>query len=81
MKTDIKRKITNECYHCEYMREVLGNCHIKCVKPDADMMGDPHGIKEGWFMYPLLFDPIWKRSMCNNYDSNLYITSHDMYVE
>ena len=70
MSKEIKRSKFNECYHCEHMREVPGNCHIKCVKPDAEMTGNPHGIKEGWFMYPLLFDPTWKTKMCNNYESN-----------
>ncbi len=28
------------------------------------MTGDPHGIKEGWFMYPILFDPTWKTKKC-----------------
>lgn len=61
------RDFRNECYHCKYKREVPGNCHIKCVKPDPDMTGNQHGIRNGWFMYPLLFDPTWKESLCQNY--------------
>lgn len=30
------------------------------------MTGNQHGIKNGWFMYPLLFDPIWATKECNN---------------
>ena len=59
-----------ECYHCQHRRNMPGNCHIKCVKPDPDMTGDEHGIKEGWFMYPFLFDPTWKTKKCSNYETN-----------
>lgn len=60
----------NECYHCEHKRSVSGNAHIECVKPDADMTGDEHGIRSGWFMYPFLFDPVWKTKWCSNYQAN-----------
>lgn len=60
-------KAISECYSCIHRREVPGHCHIKCVEPDAMMTGDPHGIRNGWFMYPLLFDPTWKSKLCDNY--------------
>ena len=53
-----------ECYECVYKRSVPGNTHIECANPDPEMTGDPHGIKEGWFMYPILFDPTWKTKKC-----------------
>lgn len=59
----------NNCYKCKSRRDVPGNCHIQCVTPDAEMTGDEHGIKNGWFMYPLLFDPIWATKKCRNYKS------------
>lgn len=34
------------------------------------MRGNQHGIKSGWFFYPLLFDPTWKEAMCNNYQNH-----------
>jgi hypothetical protein len=67
--TEIARKIRSECHHCEHRREVAGNAHIQCVKPDANMTGDQHGIRSGWFMYPLLFDPSWKTKKCSNYET------------
>ena len=67
--TEPRNKMT-ECYSCSFREEVAGNCHIKCNKPDLDMKGDPHGIKHGWFYYPLLFDPVWKEKDCANYQSN-----------
>jgi len=65
-----KRDMRNECYHCKHKREVPGNAHIRCVKPDNKMEGDMHGIKNGWFFYPLLFDPTWKEKECSNYENH-----------
>lgn len=56
-----------ECYTCAHKREVPGNCHIACVNPDPNMTGNSHGIKNGWFFYPFLFDPTWKTKTCANY--------------
>ena len=62
------RNEMNECYLCAHKRSVPGNAHIECKKPDPEIRGNPHGIKNGWFMYPLLFDPVWKEVACNNYE-------------
>ena len=59
----------DECYSCKHKREVPGNAHIQCVKPDPDMVGNKHGIEKGWFMYPLLFDPVWKEKDCCNFEN------------
>jgi hypothetical protein len=56
----------NECDLCIHKRTVPGNTHIAYTKPDPKMTGDSHGIRKGWFIYPILFDPIWKTKMCNN---------------
>lgn len=66
----MERDMRNECYHCAHKRNVPGNAHIECVKPDAEMRGNPHGIENRWFMYPLLFDPVWKEVLCNNYEDH-----------
>lgn len=58
---------SNNCYKCKWKRSVAGNCHIECVRPDPDMTGDPHGMKNGWFIYPMLFDPIWMTKECINF--------------
>ena len=57
-----------QCARCTHAREVPGSAHIGCATPDADMTGNPHGIKEGWFMYPINFDPCWKSRSCKNYE-------------
>jgi len=63
----IERDMLNECYHCQFKKEVPGNAHIRCTNPDPKMKGNPHGVKNGWFFYPILFDPVWKTKMCSNY--------------
>lgn len=56
-----------KCYNCRYKRNIPGDTHIQCVKPDSGMTGDPHGIKSGWFTYPFNFDPIWMTKECSKY--------------
>jgi len=65
-----KRRVRGECYDCRFRESVPGNAHIKCTNPDPEMVGDLHGIKNGWFIYPDLFDPVWKRKQCSNFESN-----------
>lgn len=57
----------SNCYDCAYKRAVPGNCHIQCTNPDPEMKGVPHGVKNGWFIYPSLFDPTWMAVECNNF--------------
>lgn len=61
------RNMKNECWDCKHMREVPGNAHISCVNPDANMEGHPYGMKNGWFEYSQLFDPVWKMKDCSNF--------------
>jgi hypothetical protein len=57
------------CWECKYKRNVAGNAHFRCINPDPKMTGNPHGIKHGWFCYPILFDPIWCTSKCANFEA------------
>jgi len=59
---------STNCYKCKYLRKIPGNCHIQCSKPDVDMTGDTHGIRSGWFFYPINFDPVWMTKECSNYE-------------
>ena len=65
----IDRDMKTECWSCVNKRPVPGDCHIYCAKPDHNMTGNKHGIAKGWFMYPLLFDPVWKTKLCANYEA------------
>lgn len=56
-----------ECFSCKFKEDIPGDTHVKCIKPDQFMQGHSHGIKRGWFNYPINFDPVWKLTKCNNY--------------
>ena len=77
MGTNSGRAESN-CHQCIHRRPVPGNCHIECVKPDTEMTGNIHGIRNGWFMYPMLFDPVWMTKTCSNYEPvSLAVESSD----
>ena len=57
----------HECRSCAYARPVAFTHHIRCTNPDPAMTGNPHGIKNGWFDYPLRFDPVWKARDCRHF--------------
>ena len=61
-------KKKDDCYLCKHKRDVPGNCHIRCAKPDPNMTGYAHGIENGWFIYPYLFDPVWKTKECSMFE-------------
>lgn len=61
--------LKTDCGACGHKRSVPGNAHIQCARPDADMRGSPHGVRNGWFFYPLLFDPIWRTRECANFEA------------
>lgn len=65
------KAIHDECYSCAFKRTVPGNSHIRCTTPDDMMMGGDHGIASGWFLYPVLFDPVWKTVACANWKERL----------
>lgn len=67
---DLQLRIMNECYSCRFKRNVPGDAHIRCTNPDPNMTGNTHGIRSGWFDYPILFDPTWKARLCANYAEN-----------
>jgi len=61
------RKKHNECWSCVHKREVPGSAHFRCAKPDPNMTGAAHGMRNGWFFYPDCFDPVWKEKLCDNF--------------
>tara|TARA_R110000744_G_scaffold242781_1_gene359840 strand:+ start:2526 stop:3005 length:480 start_codon:yes stop_codon:yes gene_type:complete len=59
--------LKTDCYKCIHRRTVPGSCHSSCAMPDKEMTGDEHGITQGWFYYPVNFDPVWCTKECVNY--------------
>lgn len=49
----------NECYKCVHRLDVPGDAHSRCNNHTAKVVGDKHGIRNGWFRWPVNFDPVW----------------------
>ena len=49
----------SNCYECKHRRTLPGNCHSGCANTDAKVVGNLHGVRNGWFWWPINFDPVW----------------------
>lgn len=58
-----------DCFKCVHRGDVPSDAHIRCNNMAAKVEGNPHGILNGWFMWPLLFDPCWLVS-CDGFSDN-----------
>jgi len=54
------------CYTCQHVRNVPGDAHKSCVNKTAKVQGNPIGIRQGYFFWPINFDPVWLES-CDGY--------------
>lgn len=57
------------CYTCVHRLNVAGSAHSRCNNHQAVVEANPHGVKNGWFMWPLNFDPAWMVS-CDGYSND-----------
>ena len=48
-----------DCYKCKHQRSLPFDSHSECKNLGAKVMGKPHGIRHGWFFWPLNYDPVW----------------------
>jgi len=71
------------CYDCIHRGEVPGDCHSCCnhpriaggegllaligLKNPLGVTGNAHGVKKGWFCWPLNFDQVWLEN-CNGFE-------------
>lgn len=58
--------MSKACYTCKHLRAIPGDCHIGCSNLIADVKGNAHGKQQGWFAWPINFDPVWLEE-CNGY--------------
>lgn len=58
-KCQIEIKMKPNCYKCIHRMLVPGSAHSRCNNMTANVEGDEHGIRKGWFMWPLNYDPTW----------------------
>ncbi len=56
------------CRQCAYRKDIPGDAHSRCTfkweDPSLMPKGNSHGIKNGWFMFPFNFDPLWGPDTC-----------------
>lgn len=62
-------RVQTKCYECKHKENLSYTHHVACAKPCANVTGSPHGIRKGWFMYPLEFDPVWMTTQCSTFES------------
>ena len=56
-----------DCYKCKFRGELVGNAHSQCSNLKATVVGNKHGIENGWFFWPFNFDPVWLES-CDGFE-------------
>jgi len=56
-----------DCYKCKHRRGTQWGHHSSCVNGKAYVKGNAHGIRNGWFLWPINFDPVWLDS-CDGFD-------------
>ena len=61
--------MATSCYECGYKGDTPGSAHIRCKhnwqKSGLSVpKGNPHGIRRGWWMFPVSFDPVWMLEPC-----------------
>ena len=58
-----------DCYNCIHRLTIPGNSHSRCNNVNAKVEGHEYGIKSGWFMWPLNYDPVWLIS-CDGFSND-----------
>lgn len=63
-----KENYTGKCYECKYRKELDWSAHSKCsANPTPEVEANKHGIRNGWFFFPINFDPVWLEH-CNSFE-------------
>ncbi len=61
----------NECYKCKHRGTVPGSAHSSCKNGksarELNIRADNHGVRSGWFFWPLNFDPVWLEN-CDGFE-------------
>lgn len=68
-----------DCYNCQHSAPLAGDCHLECRLGLQQCLSglpkeqvtirvslNPHGVLNGWAMWPFNFDPIWV-DKCNSH--------------
>ena len=62
------------CHKCAYKGNVPRNSHIRCSLDWSKSYHQPpkaseYGTKKGWYIFPVLFDPIWQETPCQEFST------------
>jgi len=74
----------SKCNNCAYKVSVpTSSHHISCrfnwIKSELNSPTvNQHGVKEGWYYFPLNFDPVWQTEECKAFSS---IKDEEMYLD
>jgi hypothetical protein len=55
------------CNHPKIESQVIAAITFMMGYSDLDIRGNAHGIKSGWFMWPINFDPVWLEN-CSGFE-------------
>lgn len=58
------------CYECIHRRAVPGDEHSSCENSEANVVGNANARRNGWFMWPYNFDPLWLLS-CDGFHASV----------
>ena len=85
-----KEEKKQSCLERGYMGRNPGTAHIRCnfdwakaeIKAPA---GHPHGIRKGWYIFPVNYDPTWMIGSCPVYtetiDPEMVVKKRDAFTE
>ena len=64
------------CYDCAYRGTIPGNAHTKCTfnwgKSEIESpKGAEHGRRNGWWSFPLNYDPVWMEGECGAFSKDI----------
>lgn len=68
-------QVHKQCWDCAYRGPGFpGNAHIGCRfdfnKANLPQpAGDQHGIRKGWYIFPVNFDPVWMIEKCEGHST------------
>ena len=65
-----------KCWSCAYKKSIPGNAHIRCRfdwigQKQIMPVGKEHGIRNGWYMFPLNYDPTWMTNNCPQWSETI----------
>lgn len=61
-----------DCYDCKWCREVPRSQFVSCKNlksaKELKVTAEQYGVKNGWFIWPQVFDPVWLRK-CEGFEN------------